>query len=145
MAINGTAFGRPGVTTADRDAIMQGASLNAIPSPAEPAGIVEHPTLQDYKRLYYSANELIHREKDLSRLHMLHDVRKFSDAVIAEIQGTDVTAGPPAPSLPPQMAGGAPQAGAMPGIPPGPPGPPPGPAPAVSGANPLAGAMPPGQ
>lgn len=142
--MNGTAFGRPGLTNSIRDSIMQAPSLHATPSPETPADVVENPTLQGYYRLYEACGEILRREKDALRRLELEKIRQFSDTVIAEIEQTDATAGPPAPAPSPvqqasgSLPAGAPPPGSPPVMPGGPPG---GPAPAVSGANPLAGLL----
>jgi hypothetical protein len=133
------------MTSSIRDSIMQAPSLHAMPSPETPADVVENPTLQGYYRLYESCGEILRRETDALRRLELEKIRQFADTVIAEIEGTDATAGPPAPTPPPvQQAAGGPAGASPPAAPPGapPPGPPPGQAPALSGANPLAGIMP---
>jgi hypothetical protein len=110
---------------------MNSAVLNAVPSPSEPADLVEDATLNLYYNLYTAASELLKVERDKLRIPELLKIKTFVDDTIKIKEGQDASAGPPAPTPPAvQQAAGAPQAGAVPGAQPGQP------APGLPGAQP---------
>jgi hypothetical protein len=110
----GTVFGRPGASSSVRQNVMQSASLNAIPSPADPANLVENPTLQHYYRLYESCGDVLKAEKDALRRLEIERFRSFCDNAIVDMEGADA-AGPPGPLQPSlAQAAGAPPAGGAP-------------------------------
>lgn len=112
MSVDTTVFGRP-ATSGIADRIMSSASLNAIPSPAIPAEMVDSPALPHYLNMVAACYELRKIETDPNLLLEIERARSFAEQRIAAIDEQDpqldvAPPPPPQPQLPQQPVGAAP-------------------------------------
>lgn len=80
---------------------MSNATLNAIPSPKDPASVLEDDSLGGYIDALYACDEILRQENSLERRMETERCRAFFKSVIDAIEGGEGLEGAPAPPPPP--------------------------------------------
>lgn len=119
MAVDARVFGRPASSAVAKD-VMSAPTMHQTPAPAQPADVVENPSLPGYYNALDACYDILKHEMDSLRRLRVEEARSFFDGVIASFEEPDTTAQAPASSpTPPPAAVAAPMGSPAPGPIPG--------------------------